>query len=408
MEKPYNGVRPIFMEVPELKITEEEVKFQRASASELFREHESICWHYKVGLSRPIIEISNAKKQWGSWDVDLRIMRISGDLIKRYSWDVTVNVLKHEMAHQIVTDLFNTNDGHGGLFQAACKMIGLPEEFRGAGGDLSRKIIDFRDQDTYPQNGRMLDKVRKLLSLAQSQNENEAYLAMKKANEFIEKYNIDRLERNRSSKYVCAIIDHKKKRIENYQRRIGTILREHFFVDVVYSRLYDPAAFETYRTIELLGTVENVLIAEYVYYFLLNRLEALWKINKAKKGIPGSRNKRSYRLGVLEGFKDKLDRQAKIRKSRYGLDDTEGRTTSALICAEDKILEEFKRMRFPRLYYYRSRGATIDPLTFQAGISDGRRLNIHKGIKQNDGFQGRLLTAEPRRGGGHRDGFCLT
>ena len=193
-----------------MNLTEVEIKLRQAWASELLEEHEAVCWQYKVRLSKPIIEISNSQMEWGSWDSDFRTMKVSVKLIRGHSWDVTLNVFKHEMAHQIVTDLFDRVDGHGELFQTACKMIGVPKEFRGSKGDIPRKIVDFRNQAIDSANGRMLEKVGKLLSLAQSKNENEAFLAMKKANELIEKYNIDRIEQNKDSKYVYAIINHKK------------------------------------------------------------------------------------------------------------------------------------------------------------------------------------------------------
>ena len=375
-----------------MNLMEEEIRFQRAWVSELYSEHESICWSYNVDLPRPIIEISNSRTEWGSWDVDSRTMRISAFLIKGHSWDVTLSVFKHEIGHQIVTDLFHTNDGHGPLFETACNMIGVPRDFRGARGDLARKIVDFRDQEIDSEDVRMLDKVRKLLSLARSKNENEAFLAMKKANELIEKYNIERIEQDKAANFVYAVINHKKKRIENYQRRVCRILREHFFVDVVNSYLYDAKDRETYRTIELLGTVENVSIAEYVYYFLLNQMEVLWKTRQRKEKKGNIRNKRSYRLGVLKGLHDKLDRQARERKKGCDLEGSGEKTLSALICAEDRMLKAFIKMRFPRLSNYRSAGANIDYGTFQAGIDDGKRVNISRGIQQKDGYKGRLLT----------------
>ncbi len=371
---------------------EEEIKFQRAWILELHREHEAICWRYRVGLARPMIGISNSRREWGAWDVDSRTIRVSAAVIKEYPWDVTLNVFKHEMAHQIVTDIFGAADGHGPLFEQACNMIGVPGAFQGASGDEPRKRVDFRDEEIDSENMRMLDKVRKLLSLARSGNENEAFLAMHKANELIEKYNIDRIEQEKTAKMVYAIIHHKKKRIENYQRRICLILKEHFFVDVVYSSLYDATACQTYRTIELLGTVENVRIAEYVYYFLMNQMEVLWKVHQCKKSAPASRNKRSYRLGVIKGFHEKLDRQAMERTREYKPEAGGPRTMSALILAEDRALSDFTKIRFPRLSTYRSAGANIDTSTFQAGLDDGKQLNLHKGIQDQDGYQGRLLT----------------
>ena len=375
-----------------MKPTKEETRFHRAWVSELLREHAAICWQYGVDLARPILEISSARREWGSWDVASRTLRISAHLIETYSWDITLSVFKHEMAHQIVTDLFGAANGHGPLFEKACHMIGVPHEFRGTGGDLPRRIVDFRNQKVASENMRMLEKVRKLLSLARSQNENESFLAMNKANELIEKYNIKRVEEDRNVHFVYAIINHRKKRIENYQRRICLILQDHFFVDVIYSRLYDATDCQTYRTIELLGTIENVRIAEYIYYFLLNQMEWLWKRQRQKPGSGMTGNKRSYRLGVLKGFHDKLDQEAKERRCHYAPGANNQETLSVLICARDPELNAFRSMRFPRLTRLRSRGASVHYATFKAGVTDGERIRIHKGIEHKDGYRGSLLT----------------
>jgi hypothetical protein len=372
---------------------EQETKYQRAWTLELYREHEAICWGYRVDLPRPMIEISTSRKEWGAWDPASRTLRISAALITNHPWDVTLNVFKHEMAHQIVTSIFGATEGHGPLFERACAMIGVPEAFRGARGDAPRRIGDFRDERIDSKNMRMLDKVRKLLSLARSGNENEAFLAMQKANELIEKYNIDRIEQDRAARFAYAIIHHKKKRIENYQRRICLILQDHFFVNVVYAHLFDATDLETYKTIELLGTIENVHIAEYVYYFLMNQMEVLWKAYQGKAGGRTVRNKRSYRLGVLKGFHDKLNRQARERTHGYESGHGNLKTVSAMICAEDRSLQAFMKTRFPRLSTFRTRGTNLDYRTFQAGLSDGERLTIQKGVQHRDGYQGRLLTA---------------
>ncbi|MDZ7695768.1 MAG: DUF2786 domain-containing protein [Deltaproteobacteria bacterium] len=364
------------------KQTKAGISFQRAWIAELYREHESICWQYRVDLPRPIIEISQARREWGAWDARSRTLRISAHLIETHSWDITLNVFKHEMAHQIVTDLFGAADGHGILFKKACHMIGVPHKFREAGGDLPRRIRDFRDRGMASENMRMLEKVRKLLSLARSKNEHEAFLAMQKANELIEKHNIDRLAQDRASQLVYAIIHHKKKRIENYQRKICQILREHFFVDVIYSRLYDAADCQTYKTIELLGAVENVRIAEYVYHFLMHQMERLWERHRQKSLNRVAGTKRSYRLGVLKGFHDRLDREAKDRRQHYAPEADGPDTLSALICTKDPKLNAFRQMRFPRLVNYRSSGARIHYDTFQAGVTDGERVRIHKGLEK--------------------------
>jgi len=86
---------------------------------------------------------------------------------------------------------------------------------------------------------------------------------------------------------------------------------DHFFVETVCLSLYDPIGGETYQTVELLGTAENVRVGEYVYHFLMNQMEVLWKDYQRKRPGPAARSKRSYLLGVLKGFHDKLARQGR-------------------------------------------------------------------------------------------------
>ncbi len=157
-------------------------------------------------------------------------------------------------------------------------------------------------------------KVEKLLALSQSSNEHEAALAMQKANDLIEKYHIQELGFDQEYRYGFGIIDRKRKRIESYQRRICTILHDFFFVRVVLSSLYDPLCNDTYKTIELLGTKENVAIAEYCYHFLENRLASLWSLNRKRFKGTTRTEKNSYYLGLLRGFYQKLQEQKRRKQ----------------------------------------------------------------------------------------------
>jgi len=373
-----------------LLLSEKEIKFRRAWTSQLYTEHEDISWGYNVKLAKPIIEIFDSEQYWGRWHSKLRTINISAKLINEYSWNVVINVLKHEMAHQIVTEQFCGDARHDELFQSACQIIGVPHDFRSAGGDITRKISDLKEQKISPGKRRLLDKVNKLLSLAQSTNEHEAKLAMKKAQELIKKYNLKRVQNHETAKYVYKIINHKKKRIENFQRMICSILSDFFFVDIIYSYLYDSQTRDTHRVIELLGTLENVLMAEYVYFFLSNQLKLLWTYHQAKTGA-SFKVKRSYWIGILEGFKNKLEQMEKKEPDFKNYKKSEQKTISALVCAGDIMLTEFKRDRFPRLFRKRHQHPKIYRETYACGRKEGRNLNLHKGITRKDGNRGRLL-----------------
>ena len=375
-----------------MKNINENPKARRAWTAQLYNEHESICWHYKIKMPTPVIEIVEAKSFWGKWcpEPESGTIKLSLSLIKEQAWNIVINVLKHEMAHQIVTEVFKSPDGHGVIFKKACRMLGLCDEFAGSQGDLP-EILDAAKKDVLdPKTAKILEKVRKLLSLASSKNEYESSLAMQKANEFIKKYNLERVRVNKPSIYIYKIITHRKKRIENYQRKICSILQNYFFVRVVYSYLYDPSKQTTHRTIEILGASENVIMAEYVYFFLLNQLDSLWNEHRSGTKIPG-REKRSYWLGVLAGFHEKL---GLIDKKQHFCSGSNFETTSALICTGDKMLSNFVKMRFPRLQRFASSGFCIYEGTYNDGVNDGRKLNLHKGISETGGYQGKLLTVK--------------
>ncbi len=375
------------MEGDVMNICESEIMLRRAWINQLYKEHDNICWKYKVELSKPTIEIFNNQKKLGQWISKFKTIKIDLSLIRNYSWDIVINILKHEMAHQIVDEIFKCDDKHGEVFIKACGMIGVPEEFRSASGDIPDSVKRIVEKRFDSDNAKMLEKVRKLFSLAKSPNENEALLSMKKAHELIEKHNIQRIEHGDGSRYVYEIITHKKKRIESYQRRICSILLDFYFVDIVYSYLFDPVSCQTYKTIEILGTPENVKIAQHVYFFLINQLNIMWDIHK--KGVKSkNKNKRSYWLGVLKGFRKKLEKTEKDKSKNRKVE--KNKTTSAVIRVQDKNFIRFKKMRFPRLTY-RSNTATIDLKTYRAGVNDGKKLVIHKGIVERNGYRGKLL-----------------
>ena len=248
---------------------------RRAWVSQLYREHQRIRWSFKIDLAQPAICLFDSQRSWGQWDGQSRTIKISWRLISGYSWDLVVNILKHEMAHQLVQEHFPSDDAHGPLFQEACALLGLDEEFRRASGDLPQPSPTAAANEGGKH--RIMDKVRKLLSLAQSNNEHEALLAMKKVNELIEKYNIGQPGEKSPDNYCYKIINPKRKRIELYQRLICTLLGDYFFVEVICADLYDAASDQVHKVIELLGLRENVEIAEYVYFFLVKQLEILWR-----------------------------------------------------------------------------------------------------------------------------------
>lgn len=361
---------------------------KRSWLLQLYREHRQISLLHRVKLTTPIIEISDAVSSWGSWQQATSTIRIASRLIETHTWDVVINVLKHEMAHQAVSEVFRSREGHGGLFDQACDMLGVPADFRTSGGDLPRVLPSIYEKAEKTPEHALLAKIEKILALARSSNEHEALLAMEKANQLITKYNVARLATETDSGYDCIIINHRKKRIETHQRKICAILSRHFFVRIVLADLFDAEKCASHKTIEIIGARENVLTAEYVYYFLLSRMASSWREFRRANNTAG-RRKRSYCLGLLDGFAAKL--AAGEQKRADTPVPAAGESISALICDADHGLNLFIRQRHPRLARRSHRAANVFSQEYEAGQRDGRKLVLHKGVENHDGNRGKML-----------------
>jgi hypothetical protein len=375
----------------------DEEKYFRIWARQLLGEFESLCYDCKVDLDVPVFEITHNRRMMGAWLADSRTIQISSYLILDHAWPVVLNVLKHEMAHQVCSDLLGIeNAGHGSEFKRACAMLGVPPEYSGAAGDLPDNIAVSENGGVLTTKGRkFIDKVEKLLALAKSDNENEAALAMQKANDLISKHNISLLSVGEKSQYTYVVINSGKQKLHRHQRRICEILRSFFYVQVVYSFLYDPMLDRDHKTIELLGTPENVTIAEYCYHFLENQLASLWRQNKGQYKGNALRAKNSYYLGALNGFYRKLREQkesnANVPKKSMPAT-TKALEVQNLLEVENRRLKDYVACRFPRLRVHRSVAATVYADSFQAGVQAGKEINLHKGVASHDGNQGHLIS----------------
>ncbi len=361
---------------------------QRVWLQQIYEEYCDICYGYGIEMEPPVFEISESVKTLGSWHSATRILRLSRHLISNYPWSTTLQVLKHEMAHQLCSELLCDGEKpHGTAFEKACETLGVMPAFRLSAKVSCETVEEATSGSSFTVAGRkFVEKVEKLLALAQSANEHEATLAMQKANELIEKHNIVSLEQGWEQNYVSISINKKRKRIERYQHHICLILRDFFFVRTVLAQLYDPVRNETFKVIEIFGTVENVAIAEYCYYFLENRLAFLWSGCKHQFKGATITERNSYYLGLLKGFHEKLQSHRK-NKNCSG----EKEESKALILLEDRKLDDFVGLTFPRLRNVKSRGAKVYGNTFKQGVSDGKTITFAKGVTAKSGARGKLL-----------------
>jgi hypothetical protein len=366
-------------------LQEEENLKIRLWTVQLYREYDNICFHFRLKLRKPVIVVKPLASHWGTWDPMTRVITINQVLVEKYTWASVIEVLKHEMAHQIVNEVYFIADHtHKDNFKRACALIGMEKWAARADEDLVPDAA-LNDATLTPEAERILRKAEKLLALASSSNEHEAVAAMERVRQLYQKYNIESFEANAPSDMAYIVINNKKKRIPTHESMICNLLTEHFFVEVVFSSMYDAHDATNYKTIELLGRPQNIRMAEYVYHFLLRSLKHLWLGYKGDSKTLKRRSQNSFYTGVLTGFGEKLTLSSKK------LDQTLSPNEKAIILKSDRQISAYCAYRHPRTTtrYWGSR--SYDKNSYSAGKREGFNLILNKPIAKRGGSV-KLLT----------------
>ena len=327
--------------------------------------------YFRNRMQLPNIDLLTSENILGKWDGGhKRNLLISAFLIKNYPWAYSQEVLYHEMAHQYVEEILRIRDAlpHGEVFQKICHENCFDHK---ASGDLQTWAGSKSKSKLGLKANKMIDKIHKLLALAQSQNQHEAQLAMVKAQELLLKYNISLLDAETNWNYIHKQIGEigRKNPIKSL---IGTILSKYFFIEAIWVFGYDQHKNKEGRVLEIYGTHENIEMAEYVHDYLHNISEVLWLEHRHKKKIIGNRHRRTFIYGLLHGFSNKLETHVAENKSR------------SLIWKGDPRLREYYRRRNPRICTERSYYSGSSKDAYNSGLNKGKDLVIHKGIHDHN------------------------
>lgn len=350
----------------------------------LCREYDRINHYYRLRLQRPVIVVREMGGKHGLWESVTRTLVINSSTIAKYPWNEVVDVLKHEMAHQWVTD-FGTGEerAHGPAFVLACKRMGLADWAIRARGDLPGEIPDWRQSALSPEEQRLLDRAGKLLALAGSQNEHEAALAVERVREMYAKYNLDQIQARQQAQLVSWIYTTGKKRIERWESVLFSVLDEHFFVRAVHFKQFDASVGEEFCCVEVMGKRENVLMAEYVHSFLVRTCFSLWE--RHLQGEPDLRGgqrtsaRNTYLIGALHGFRAQLGENRK--KGVEGLSESESLVLSKQSEAE---LDAFFRSKYPRVSRKSGPSRQLDRETYEKAKREGRQIHVSKPVSEAD------------------------
>jgi hypothetical protein len=315
------------------------------------------------------IAIFQGKSQLGYFDSSLFELGINHSLMYTAKDAVIGNILRHEIAHMMVylrqeyeSDDEENESAHGNAFRNFCAAQNWGEDvFR-----AKDTVASMNNNATGNQKAeRMISKVKKLLRLAESSNPHEAELATVKANTILLRYNLSLIDDNHENDDHCCYVKRILcvKRVNAKFKAISRILTTFYVSPVRHGG--DGITY-----LEVVGTLANVEIAEYIAGFLDTKLDELWQeTRKAHPKLKGLAAKNSFLRGVAQGY------IAHIKQLKDSLPTAEHHA----IMVVEKQLKEMEALAYSSL---RSSSSSYrhDPESNTLGKKAGSKLTINKSV----------------------------
>jgi hypothetical protein len=279
------------------------------------------------------------------------------------------------VAHQFVDEVLGVRDesAHGPAFASVCERFGIDASASGLPA-AGRAGAEDEDQPMLP----VLRRIARLLALAGSPNLHEAEAAMRQAQHLMLKYNVEAVATAAARGYRYRHLGTPLGRIDAARQILAGLLADHFFVEVIWVPSYEPRTGRQGRLLEACGSPANLEVAAWVHDFLLETGLRLWREHQQRAGVPGERERRRFLLGVMMGFRGKLEEGA-ARGQEEGL-----------VWKGDPDLAAYLRRRYPR----RSSGGRIGyerTAAYEQGHRAGKQIVLRRPVGADAGFRGRLL-----------------
>lgn len=337
------------------------VQLEAAAVRALAEEWSRINWmHFRDRLRPPAIRLGDSHGFLGRWLSPTRTLEIARGLLAQ-PWGAVVEVLKHEIAHQYVDEALGIHDetAHGPAFRAVCGAMGL---------DPAASGLPAEPSDPGEERSRVLERITKLLALAESPNPHEAEAAMAAAQRLLLKHNLEVGDSPRGRQFVHRHLGAPSGRTQEPERVLASLLGAHFFVEPLWVNVWIVERGIRGTVLEVCGTRENVEIAEYVHAFLLHTAERLWRDHKRRIGARGDADRRRFLAGVMAGFQAKLDAQRQQSRAE------------GLVWVGDGELDAYFRRRHPRLRNVAVQSSARSS-AFAEGRAAGATIVLHRGVR---------------------------
>lgn len=318
---------------------------------------------FDQSLRLPSFQLLTSSSLLGSWNARDRVISMQRELVCTAPWLEVLETLKHEMAHQYVSEVLKitSETAHGPQFHQVCK---------------DRKIIaqaqGVQSQD--PEVIKLLNKVNKLLALAESDNINEAEQAAQRAHHLLVKHHIKlgqsvSAQTHTTKPMGFRQLGHPKSRHFQYEYSIANLLNEHFFVSTIWVTAYSVTHDKVGRVLEICGAVEDLEIASYVYDFINNHLSLAWCSYQKSVKAKGLKKRLSFSLGLVQGFKKRINENERLTDV----------TEQDMIYLGQSLSREFLAGRYPKVNV-RSASSWSPTQDYHSGFKEGESLRFRRGV----------------------------
>jgi hypothetical protein len=310
-------------------------------------------------LAPPAIELDERLlRTVGEWNAGTRTIRFSLTFVFERPWWVVTEVLKHEMAHQYVSDVLGVEEeetAHGPAFQMVCDRYGIDARAGRAPNEEELHVVE---------------KARKLLALSVNANKHEAENALAAAQRLLGQHGLaeeDIREMESGDLGVMALGEIIPKH-ELHHVQATMLLAGHFRVQCIWVPRSDPRSGAVGMQLEVVGARADIAMAEYVYAWLHQTAVRL-----CPERLP-KRERIDFLAGVISGHMKRLDADAARATAQAA-----GRSLALVkIGDHDADVEAYFDRRYPETRTSRAGSRRRLSSAFFEGQAQGRDLAMSK------------------------------
>jgi SprT-like family/Protein of unknown function (DUF2786) len=282
----------------------------------------------------------------------------------------TKDTLLHEMIH-VAQSVFNIEErAHGPYFSAEMARIN-----QAAHGEASVSVTHHLHEIAEFTESTLLGKIKKLLALSESPNENEAYAAAQKVQALMSAHGLEQADLNTvevgselDEPLANELIESMGQRVTGWKfSLLGAICRAN------YCRCLGGGSYG----IRALGRRTHVEICRSYYQYFVQVVETEAKQHKGKGKIYLNR----FREAMVNTIEERLQHQ--FEQSTKMADETSisvSSTAMSLASQYNAELETYVRLVYPRVNSGRQSSCWADSKATQAGKKAGSKASIAKHI----------------------------